>query len=95
MFSKLPISVVIKIIELFIIDNKNCLQIIKSLKDFYHVDTVNSKLDYNILSILRKYLAQYLKELYYNPMINENEGGYITVDESLFSNFMTSHKYGL
>ena len=35
--SKMPISVFIKIIELFIIDNKNGLEIINKLKEIYNL----------------------------------------------------------
>lgn len=87
LFNKVPISVLIKIIELFVIENKNGIEIIKTLKEFYHVDSVNNKMVYNVLHVIRKYLAQYLKEVFYNPMIDKDEGGYVAVDESLFSHF--------
>ena len=53
----------IKIIELFIIDNKNALQIEKSLKDYYQIETINNKLIYS------KFIDKYFKEIYMASMV--------------------------
>ena len=94
-FRKIPISVCIKIIELFIIDNKNALQIEKSIKDYYQVETINSKLIYGILLQVRKFIAQYFKEIYITPMVEPNKGEYIAVDESLFCHTQNNEKIWL
>ena len=83
-FKKIPISVCIKIIELFIIDNKNVVQIEKSLKDYYQIQNVNNKIIYSMVLLIRKFIAHYLKEVYMTPMVDANKGEFIAVDESLF-----------
>ena len=80
----------IKIIELFIVDNKNALQIEKSLKDYYQIETINSKLIYSILLIVRKFIAKYFKKIHMTQMVETNKGEYIAVDESLFCHTQTT-----
>ena len=81
---KVPISVIIKIIEYFILDNKNAVQIGNAIINFYQLDSINMKLIYSILTNVRKYLAQYLKEVYMYPLVEANKSEYVAVDESLF-----------
>ena len=81
---KIPISVLIKIIGLFILHNKNGLQIKKSLLEFYQLDSINMSIIYSVISNLRKYIAHYLKEVYMTPLVESNLGEYVAVDESLF-----------
>jgi len=35
-FKKIPISIIIKVIELFLLDNKNAIEIKTKIKDLYH-----------------------------------------------------------
>ena len=84
-FKKIPISVVIKIIELFILENKNGQEIIKYIIEFYQINTLNNKMVYKIIILVRKFIAHYLKETYLEKMTNANEFANIAIDESLFS----------
>ena len=76
----MPISVFIKRIELFIMDNKNGLEIINKLKEIYNLETLNHKIIY----IIKKSIDHYLKKIYQNKMCKENESTYIVIDQSLF-----------
>ena len=71
-------------IELFILDIKNLVQIEKSLKDYYSIECINRSLLYSITKMIRKYIAQYYKELYMLPLIEENKGEFEAIDESFF-----------
>jgi membrane protease subunit (stomatin/prohibitin family) len=62
-FPKTPVSVIIKVIELFILEQKNCIEIIKSLQDFYQVNSVNTKIIYSIVNLVRSAISHYLKEI--------------------------------
>ena len=82
-FPKTTVSVIIKVIELFILEQKNCIEIIKSLQDFYQVNNVNTKIIYSIVNLVRTAISLYLKEIYQNPMLEKNKNGIIAIDESL------------
>ena len=83
-FPKTPISIIIKIIEYFIIDNKNCVQIINGLKDYYQIDSIHLNFVYSAVNLIRKYISHYLKEIYINPMNDKYKNSFIAIDESLF-----------
>ena len=85
LYPKTPISVIIKIIEYFLIDSKNWQEIKKSLMIFNSLNTLNEKLIYSIVNSIRKYISHYLKEIYLEKMVDENKHAHIAVDESLFS----------
>lgn len=68
----MPVSVYIKKIELFIIDNRNGLEIINKLKEIYNLKSLNHKHIYKIINLIRKSIAQYLKEIYQNKMCENN-----------------------
>ena len=76
----MPISVFIKRIELFIMDNKNGLEIINKLKEIYNLETLNHKIIY----IIKKSITHYLKKIYQNKMCEDNASEYIAIDQSLF-----------
>lgn len=80
----MPVSVYIKIIEVFIIDNRNGLEIINKLQEIYNLKSLNHKHIYKTINLIRKSIAQYLKEIYQNKMCEDNESAYIAIDESLF-----------
>ena len=81
---KIPISIIIKIIELFILHNKNGIQIKKAILEFYQLDSINMSIIYSVIGNLRKYIAHYLKEVYMTSLVESNLGEYVAVDESLF-----------
>lgn len=85
--NKYPISVIIKIIELFILENKNATEITKYMIDYYKLNSINSKIIYRILNLIRKYISHFLKEIYEEKLASENEAAYIAIDESLFCHF--------
>ena len=63
-FKKVPISIVIKAIELFLLENKNENKIEKTIKDIYQLNSFNSKIIYKILLLIRKFISYYIKETY-------------------------------
>ena len=73
LINKYPISVIIKIIKLFILENKNATDIIKNIIDYYKINTINSKIIYKILNSIRKYISHYIKEIYDYKLAKENE----------------------
>ena len=77
LYPKTPISIIIKIIEYFLIK--------KSLMIFNSLNTLNEKLIYSIVNSIRKNISHYLKEIYLEKMVDENKHAHIAVDESLFS----------
>ena len=60
-FKKIPISIIIKIIELIILDNKNSTEISKYLKEYNNII-------YGVVLLLRKSISHYIKETYYEKM---------------------------
>ena len=63
-FKKITLSIIVKIIELFTLENKNWSEIYKYLLDYYQINTLNMNKVYGILTQLRKYIAYFLKESY-------------------------------
>ena len=63
----MPISVLIKMIELFI-------EIIKSIKDIHHLSMFNRRIIYKFLNLKLHSIAHYLKEIYETEMCLNNEG---------------------
>lgn len=61
---KIPISVNVKIIELFLLDNKNSLEIINDLKEYYNINTINRQIAYKTIGLVPKSISHYLKEIY-------------------------------
>jgi len=53
-----------KIIELFIIDNKNAVEIKNAICTFYNIQTINIANIYIILGFVRHTIAHHLKEIY-------------------------------
>ena len=51
---KIPISIFIKIIEWFLINNKNGLDIFKTIKKYYNLKTFNKSIIYKIISLIRR-----------------------------------------
>jgi len=86
-FNKYPISVIIKIIELFIIDNKKVTEIIKAICEYYKINSINLKVIYRMINLIRRAIAHYIKESYYTKLAINNENAKITIDESLFCHF--------
>ena len=86
-FKKIPISIIIKIIELFIIDNKNSTEISKYIKEYYQLNSFNNNIIYSVVLLLRKAISHYIKENYYEKMTTINQNANIAVDESLFCHF--------
>lgn len=64
-FKKIPLSIIVKIIELFIFENKKWSEIFKYLLDYYQINILNMNIVYEILTQLRKYIAHFLKESYW------------------------------
>ena len=59
---KIPISIIIKIIELFILDNKNSTEVSKYLKEYYQLDSFNNNIIYGVLVLLRKSISHYINK---------------------------------
>ena len=57
---------------------------LKILQDFYQVNSVNNKIIYSLVSLVRTANSHYIKEIYQNPMLEKNKNGIIAIDESLF-----------
>ena len=55
---------------MFIIKQINCIEIIQ---DFYQVNSVNNKIIYSIVNLVRTAISHYLKEIYQNPMLEKNK----------------------
>ena len=86
-FKKVPISIVIKVIELFLLENKNAKEIETKIKDIYQLNSFNNKIIYKIILLIRKSISHYLKEIYYDKMTDINQHANIAFDESLFCHF--------
>ena len=95
LYPKTPISVIIKIIEYFLIDGKNCQEIKNNLIIFYSLNSLNEKLIYSIVNSIRKYISHYLKEIYLEKMVEENKNAFIAIDESLFSHTIDNEQIWL
>ena len=84
--SKTPVSILYKIIKFWISENKNAKQIKLKLEEEYHKETVNSKLIYETLTICRKAIATYLRNIYQiERLAFTNANNVIAMDESLFT----------
>ena len=86
-FNKYPISVIIKNIELFIIYNKNVTEIIKAICEYYKINSINPKVIYRMINLIRRAIAHYIKESYCTKLAINNENAKIAKDESLFCHF--------
>ena len=75
-------SIIIKIIELFILDNKNSTEISKYIKDYYQLNSFNNNIIYSVVLLLRKAISHYIKETYYEKMTTINQHANIAVDLS-------------
>ena len=84
-FPKTPASVLIDIIFWFVVENSNAIVIKEKLKSKYHLETYNSNNIYNILDLIRKYIAHYLRDKYILEKMYEGIGGHFAVDECNFT----------
>ena len=53
----------------------------------YNINSINIRIIYKALLLIRKSIAEYLKEIYYNPMTEKNKNEIITIDELLFCHY--------
>ena len=88
----MPLSIIIEIIKLFILDNKNAVEISKAMIGKYNINSINIRIIYKALLLIRKSIAEYLKEIYYNPMTEKNKNEIITIDELLFCHYKDAQK---
>ena len=63
------------------------LEIKKSILDFYKLNSFNEKIIYKIVILIRKTMANYIKETYYGKLAIDNVNENIAIDESLFCHF--------
>ena len=87
-FPKLSPSIIIDIIKLFILDNKNAVEMGKSnARKKNNLNSINVKIIYKELLLIRKSITKYLKEIYFNPMAEKNKNEIVAIDESLFYHY--------
>ena len=60
------------------------LEIKKSILDFYKLNSFNEKIIYKIVILIRRTMANYIKETYYGKLVIDNEHENIAIDEYLF-----------
>ena len=58
----------------------------------YNLNSINTKVIYKVLLLIRKSIAEYLKEVYFNPMAEKNKNEIIAIDESLFCHYKDTQK---
>ena len=81
-----PFSVLFKIMNLWIVDSFNALQIKKKLEEDYNLEKVDSRFIYNFLFNCRRIIASYLRNVYaLERLVNTNANQIVCVDESLFT----------
>lgn len=57
---------------------------IKGLKDYYQVDSINPNFVYSVVNLIRKYISNYLKEIYINPMTDKNKNSLLLLTNLFF-----------
>ena len=57
---------------------------IKGLKDYYQVDSINPNFVYSVINLIRKYISNYLKEIYINPMTDKNKNSLLLLTNLFF-----------
>ena len=84
-YSKTPISILITILEEFILEEKNATKIIEKLNYNYSLSEIGKINIYKYLNIFRKCCAQYYDDVYKTEkLVYDNEYKNVAVDESLF-----------
>ena len=58
----------------------------------YNINFINIKIIYKVLLLIRKSIAEYLKEIYFNPMAEKSKNEIIAIDDSLFCNYKDIQK---
>lgn len=92
-FPKIPISVIMKIIELFIITHKNSVEIKNAICDFYNIQTINMANIYKIIGLVKHTIAHHLKEFYIISLLAiRNANDNIAVDEAPFCHSTQNQK---
>ena len=81
---KMPCSIIMKIIEKFLLENCNSITINKYINDYYN--SINIGIINKILKWLRTAFAHYIKDIYSLKKLGKAQGGSnISMEESMFT----------
>ena len=84
--TKTPVSVLYKIIRLWLVDSLNAKDIKKKLLEDYGVENVDMHVIYSLLFNCRQIVATHIKNVYsIDRLADEDEDAIVCVDESLFT----------
>ena len=83
---RIPISVLYRIINYWLVDSLNVTNIKAKLEELYNINKVDSRFIYNFIFACRRIIANYLKNVYsLERLANTNSNITVCVDESLFT----------
>lgn len=93
-FQKIPVQILMYIIEQFIIEKINASLIRKAIKNKYNETNLNIRAIYKFMKTIRQCIAEYLNNIYEEEDIStQNNNNYFAVDESLFTTIDNSPQW--
>ncbi len=83
--SKTPYSIIYKILNYWLIEEKNAVKIKKSLEENYNINNININIIFELFTNFRKAISSDLRNKYcLDRLANTNSHQQISIDESLF-----------